>query len=534
MAEKEYIVSLAKGVDYDQFNQDMIASTGAGDIPNRAVDVANARPGSQRNTHYSLTDDEAAALRNDPRVIGVEIPPEQRDDIEIGLNAIQSGSWEKSTTAGSSSDLPWGLLRGAIREDAWNQATSITRDLPYTLSGKHVDVVIQDSGLQVDHPEFTDANGNSRVQQIDWYEKSGLPGTQSVNHYRDWHGHGSHCAGTVAGRTMGWAKNANIYSVKVAGLEGSGDSGTGISISDCFDVIKLWHRNKPINPETGVKNPTVVNASWGYGGTRSSSVCSSGNYRGTSWTSSDADYLNTTLQHRNAGIIPPLGFSKRINVRVSSVDVDLQECIDEGIIFCIAAGNSYYYIAADGDQDWNNYANFGLGNEYYMRGSSPYDTEAFIVGNIDITYASNLEHKAESSCCGAGVDIYAPGTEIISVGSTDNNGTSDLYSSYGGPNSPLDSNYKLMKISGTSMASPNVAGMIACILEANPKMTPAAMKNYIHNNAGQDLLYDAPGAPQANTWDNQVAIQGGPNRIFHSPLFASDKPVQYKGGIIRS
>ena len=39
----------------------MIASTGAGDIPSRTVDVANARPGSQRNTHYALTDEEALA-----------------------------------------------------------------------------------------------------------------------------------------------------------------------------------------------------------------------------------------------------------------------------------------------------------------------------------------------------------------------------------------------------------------------------------------------------------------------------------------
>jgi hypothetical protein len=59
MSEKEYIVSLNQGVDYTAFNLEMIASTGAGDIPSRSVTVANARLGSQRNTHYSLTDDEA-------------------------------------------------------------------------------------------------------------------------------------------------------------------------------------------------------------------------------------------------------------------------------------------------------------------------------------------------------------------------------------------------------------------------------------------------------------------------------------------
>ena len=29
--------------------------------------------------------------------------------------------------------------------------------------------------------------------------------------------------------------------------------------SDGFDYIKVWHKNKPINPLTGRKNPTIVN-----------------------------------------------------------------------------------------------------------------------------------------------------------------------------------------------------------------------------------------------------------------------------------
>ena len=80
-----------------------------------------------------------------------------------------------------------------------------------------------------------------------------------------------------------------------------------------------------------------------------------------------------------------------------------------------------------------------------------------------------------------------------------------------------------MKISGTSMASPNVAGMIATVLEANPGMTPAQMKTFIHNNATQDALYDT-GVPAGN-WDDQDSIHGGPNRIFKT-RFAD--PVQLK------
>jgi len=36
----------------------------------------------------------------------------------------------------------------------------------------------------------------------------------------------------------GWAKNARIYALKVSGLEGATDPNNGISVTDCFDVIK--------------------------------------------------------------------------------------------------------------------------------------------------------------------------------------------------------------------------------------------------------------------------------------------------------
>lgn len=500
MSEKEYIVTLKAGVDYEAFNTEMIASTGAGDIPNRTVDVANARPGSQRNTHYALTDAEAASLRNDSRVVDVQIPPQSREDIDIGFNAVQTSTqWTKSTSSGLTQDLNWGLIRCANPTDIFNETATITGDFKYTLTGKGVDVVIQDSGIQVDHPEFTDSAGVSRVNQINWYTESGLSGSQSANHYRDYDSHGSHCAGTVAGRTQGWARDAQIYSVKVSGLEGSGDSGTGISVNDCFDVIKLWHRNKPIDPKTGVKRPTVVNASWGYGGNRSGTP-SSGVFRGNTWNWADWGSSNNNAW-ANVGVVPVLGLSRRINVRVASVDADLQECLDEGIIFCIAAGNSYYYIDTASGPHYDDTCNFGSGQEFLFRGSSPYSENAFMVGNIDYTYTNNLEQKAESSCGGPGVNIYAPGTEIISVGSTDNGGTSALYTQYGGPNSPLDSNYKLMKISGTSMASPQVAGIIACVLEANPAMTPAQVKTYMEANAKQDLINTDKTTPQTYTVD---------------------------------
>ena len=508
MSEREYIVTLKAGVDYEAFNQEMISSTGAGDIPQRSVGITNARPGSKRNTHYALTDAEAEVLRNDVRVDDVQLPPEQRTDIELIHHATQSGDFTK-TTSDSGSFINWGLRRCIESTDPYGFGnTTVLGGFNYTLDGSGVDVVIQDSGIQADHPDFNDAIGASRVQLIDWYDESGLPGTQSANHYRDFDGHGTHCAGIAAGKTYGWAKGARIYSVKVNGLEGSGDTGTGISITDCFDVIKLWHRNKPIDPATGLKRPTIVNMSWGYG--RNFSSITSGVYRGVPWTSTSRN-----PSYGMVGVFTGTGY--RHVVRVASVDADVEELIDEGVHVCIAAGNSYQKVDVEGGTDYDNYYVSSGATVYYHRGGSPYSTRAFLVGNANSSgYAEGLERKNSSSETGPGVDLYAPGTDIMSTTSTTNRFSGQAY--------PADGDYKICNISGTSMASPQVCGVGACLLQLNPNLTPVQLKQQIVNSAKTDLIYD-----NGNDADyaNSTTILGGNNRYLHQP-FNSPYVLQIK------
>ena len=506
MAEKEYIVSLKKGVDYNQFNQEMIASTGAGDIPDRTVDVANPRPASQRNTHYALTEDEAITLRSDSRVIDVEIPPQDRDDIEIGLHARQSGDFTK-TSSDSGNYLNWGMRRCVDSTNAYGESTTVSGDYTYHLDGTGVDVVISDSGLQVDHPEFNDADGYTRVQQIDWYTESGITGSQDANHYRDYDGHGTHVAGTAAGLTYGWAKNAKVYSLKVGGLEGGGDSGTGIDISDCFDVIKEWHNNKSVDPNTGYKRPTIVNMSWGYGSYFTNIV--SGNYRGTPWTDTSRD---TTK-----GMVGTLtGSSYRFVVRVASVDVDVEELTDAGVHVCIAAGNSYQKIDVYGGDDYDNYfVNSSFQTKYYHRGGSPFGDDCNVVGNVDsLTYGVGLEQKANSSENGPGVTVWAPGTNIMSSFSTTNSFSDGTY--------PGNSNYRIGNISGTSMASPQVCGVGALMLQSNPHATPAQLKAYIIAQSASDKLYTTG---LDDDYPASRSLHGGHNRFLYN-TFSSEFGVR--------
>jgi len=511
MSEKEYVVTLNKGVDYTQFNQEMIASTGAGDIPNRTVDIADARPLSTRNTHYALTQEEAETLRNDNRVTDVQLRPEDRDDVEIELTATQTANFNKSSSdTGDYRD--WGKIRHSFVENLYGTSSSLgvdAYDRPYSMDGTGVDIVIQDSGLQVDHPEFLDANGNSRVQLIDWYDESGIAGTQSSSHYRDYDGHGTHCAGTATGLNFGWAPNARVFSVKVGGLEGSGDFG-GISVSRCFDVIKGWHENKPVDPKTGLKRPTIINASWGYSaGFSSGAGITSINYRGTTYSSSnDPSFAATPTTH----MINTYGFQRyqtsfsvyRFPVRIASVDADVEDLVDAGVHVCIAAGNNRFKADTAVGPDYDNVVFYSSSsNNYYHRGSSPFDEGANMVGCVDSTPDNaTTERKKDFSTTGPGVSIFAAGTNIISSSSTTTRFGNTPY--FG------NSSFKQTNISGTSMASPQVCGVGALYLQADPSLTPAQLKKKLE----EDSLPAMKDESNPTNYNDLTDICGGNNRLL--------------------
>jgi len=116
---------------------------------------------------------------------------------------------------------------------------------------------------------LTISNPPSRYVQYDWYQLNSIAtsldddaaallsgsysyaGSSSTNA-----NHGAHTAGTVAGNTCGWARDANIYQISPL-------SEQGIGATIIWDYIRAFHRNKPINPATGRRNPTICNCSYG-------------------------------------------------------------------------------------------------------------------------------------------------------------------------------------------------------------------------------------------------------------------------------
>lgn len=108
---------------------------------------------------------------------------------------------------------PWGLDRVSHRKPSIcnnELKTNCSRDYLYDSNdGSAVTVFIIDTGLFVDHSDF-----DGRAS----FGPSFITGEDS----NDGNGHGTHCAGTIGGKTYGIAKKAKLVGVRVLDKNGSG------------------------------------------------------------------------------------------------------------------------------------------------------------------------------------------------------------------------------------------------------------------------------------------------------------------------
>lgn len=509
---EKYLVTVKKGVDIDQFYDDMETSGGTSTIPDREVDCYDRRPIS-RNTGYILSEEEVNQLKNDPRVVGIESQSLLDTITNHPCWTQTSTDWDKSSTS-TNTNRNWGLYRCINGEQVSNWGSNGTVDASATIvttsSGKNVDVVIVDGHLNINSPEFAvndDGTGGSRVQQFNWLSLNPTvlgtaAGTysyrsgSSLNNAND--NHGQHVAGTVAGNTQGWARDANIYYMSPY----DSASSTTIGGDRLFEYIRAWHNSKSVNESTGRRNPTIVNNSWGstWNNTLRSNITSIV-YRGTTYNSgfTDSAFQNTF------GIRDFDATNVYIQAYITaSYIADMEDAVNDGVIFVGSAGNDSTKIDIEGGDDFNNYIVISGSAYYYHRGSWNNAGSRSGVGgqrlSVCVGAVSALvnESKKTDSNCGPRVDVYAPGTNIISA--VHDETLSAIV------NDSRDSSYKLGKYNGTSMASPQVCGVLACLLEQYPNMNQSDIMSYLEQHSKTNQM-----TTTSSGYNDDTDIQGSSN-----------------------
>ncbi|KAI5815287.1 oryzin precursor [Pyronema omphalodes] len=314
-----------------------------------------------------------------------------RDDVEM----VEEDKVMVAQELITQEDATWGISR-------ISQKTPFNGKLPSTYTydssaGEGITAYVIDTGINLSHEEF---EGRAEF------------GMSAVGGEDDDQGHGTHVAGTIASKTYGVAKKANLVAVKVLG--GASGSGSTSGVIAGVDWVVKDAKAK------GRIGKSVVNMSLG------------GEF--------------TTALNR-------------------AVDA----AINAGIPFAVAAGNDF-------GQDASQYSPASVKN-------------AITVGAMD-----SDDTRADYSNIGSLVDVFAPGTQITSTW--------------------IGSNVAINTISGTSMASPHVAGLAAYLMALEGLTTPAEVTARIKQLAIDGVVQK----PARNTVDALVFNGVGAGKNVTDPV----------------
>ena len=516
MADKTYVVTLKSMADMEGFYADM-ESDGIHRVMKRPL---------SRNTHYTMNETQAADVKKDSRVVDVAIPLEDRPDVrneELAYTQTRTrqmaGNFGKMGQYGSTGNgnyLDWGKLHCAGNDtqrrkvvpvenlngaDQWPLTLNNVQNRAYVDDtvqiygdGKDVDIIICDSQVPHDHPDwFSPTTGNTRFVQYDWHGQlnsyvssidddggslmhSNYPAYPTCASAGTSQDHGTHVMGTAGGKYYGWAPEANLYNFYY----------NYAYTSNIFDYFRAFHRFKPLNSTTGKRNPTVMNHSWspihyGWGNSISASEINKVVWRGVTYNSSNPNPSgwNYVGLHADFGIHSNW---YRVSLYDAAFSADVEDAIADGVVVIAAAANSDRYMVPYNDpttgakhQDWDNYMDIQgsqEGDVYLCRGGSMQAGQGTItVGALG--YNSDFR-KADFSNYGPDVDVFAPGDMILSNTAT---GIADTR---------LGSGYHYGTYGGTSMASPQVCGMAACIASGKDRFTNDDLLGYIQQHSKYD------------------------------------------------
>ncbi|KAJ1456078.1 peptidase S8/S53 domain-containing protein, partial [Pelagophyceae sp. CCMP2097] len=126
--------------------------------------------------------------------------------------------------------------------------------------GAGVSIFVIDTGCRTTHDEFTQKLTGSVKSYWSAYAPDGTTrlngGTFNPPADNDGLSHGTHCAGIAAGASVGVARGADLYCIKVMSDTGSGVSSDALA---GMDVVNSWYQAQ--FKATGVYPPTVVSLS---------------------------------------------------------------------------------------------------------------------------------------------------------------------------------------------------------------------------------------------------------------------------------
>ena len=601
--QQPYTVYVNDAEDWNEIHNYIINENNIDDIPNRKIDCTSEMKCSLKRSVYEMSPAEAEVLRKHPKIRFVERSTlyneyvlEQRkydegfdkfidaNRYKYDVRNMRSGA--SPVTAPPKLDYTqWGLYRHSYRANKFVDAGQVDIDIPFTLSGKNVDVVIMDTGVRWDHPEFlkpgyTSVPNNltceneSRVRDIlihgasdygiNWTNEGLVaPGTGTLSNYNvtgallmyengnssnsQANYHGCHCAGTAAGNQFGWAFESNIWNIACIDRSDLGWSDP----CDAFDYIRVWHKNKPINPETGRRNPTVVNGSWGF----RQFFPYANNYdaveRGVSFNKNAMTSTNCPSVYYMDTYYSWKEFTNEAPSSQAKVDELFNDPDCDDLIVIFAAGNSKDKQDIPGGIDYDNYisnASFVYTSDrtnFYNRAGTPAiavdgrKDAPISVGAMDaVTATANgQERKASFSNSGPRIDVWAAGYNILSP--------------YGsGFQDPRNNNFFNANLNGTSMAAPQVCGVVALYLQSQPHADRVDVRNWIvthgstevpdtdatTDTAGMWDQFQSNSITDADYWGQTYSLKSASRRILYNPFCndgkASIDGVQLKGVVV--
>ncbi|KAL1923244.1 uncharacterized protein VTP21DRAFT_9620 [Calcarisporiella thermophila] len=291
-------------------------------------------------------------------------------------------------TVADSIGAPWGLKRITQRQ----RISTPSNLYGYQINsnprgGEGITVYVIDSGINTNHEQF---EGRAVHGFTAYSDEFGNPD------FEDGHGHGTHVAGTIGGRSVGVAKGVRLVNVRVLDAENS--------MKDTYDLV-----------------------------------------RAIAWIYQNADFSKSVAS-----------MSINSNGNNELMDYIVDWATKQGINMVVSAGNF---------------------NRDACTASPGKVRDSIKVAASDINdsrwYSSSSVASNFGSYC---VDIWAPGRDVLSAYSKITNG--------------------YVFLSGTSMATPHVSGVVAEMLSQEPSpLTVQQVKQKLLSMTTRNVLSNTLGAP---------------------------------------